>query len=96
MHRLATRTGLTERRAVGRVKATDEKLARGKSLVRPSAAVSVTVPRTWLAGEFGRRLDASVRLAGYVPQRLDGSQDGAFVAAAIPLGVRMGRLRRRQ
>lgn len=84
-----------ERRAVGRVKATDEKLARGRSLVRPSAAVSVTVPRIWPGAEFGRRLDASVRLAGYVPQRLDGSQDGAFVAAAIPLGVRMGRLQRR-
>ena len=76
-----------QRRAVGRVKTTDEKLARGRSLVRPCAAVSVTVPRDWPVQEYGRRLDASVRLAGYVPQRLDGAQDAAFVAATVPLGV---------
>lgn len=85
-----------ERRAVGRVKATDEKLARGRSLVRPCAAVSVTVPRSWPTGEIGRRLDASVRLAGYVPQRLDGAQDAGFAAATIPLGVGVAGGRRRR
>ena len=88
---LRARTGrlerAKERRALGRVKATDEKLARGRSLVRTAAAVSVTAPRTWPTAEIGRRLDASVRLAGYVPQRLDGAQDAAFAAATIPLGV---------
>jgi hypothetical protein len=76
-----------QRRAVGRVRTTDEKLARGRSLVRPCAAVSVTVPRNWPVQEYGRRLDAAVRLAGYVPQRLDGAQDAAFVAATVPLGL---------
>jgi hypothetical protein len=76
-----------ERRAIDRVKATDEKLARGRSLVRAAAAVCVTAPKTWPTAEVGRRLDASVRLAGYVPQRLDGAQSAAFAAAAIPLGV---------
>lgn len=85
-----------ERRAVTRVKATDEKLARGRSLVRPCAAVSVTVPADWPTPEFGRRLDASVRLAGYVPQRLDGTQDSAFAAATIPLGVGLPRRRGRR
>ncbi len=85
-----------ERRAVTRVKATDEKLARGRSLVRPCAALSVTVPADWPIGEFGRRLDASVRLAGYVPQRLDGAQDSAFAAATIPLGVGVARRRGRR
>jgi hypothetical protein len=88
---LRARTGrlerAKERRAIGRVKATDEKLARGRSLVRAAAAVSVTAPRTWPTAEIGRRLDASVRLAGYVPQRLDGAQDAAFAAATIPLGI---------
>jgi hypothetical protein len=83
-----------ERRAVRTVQATDEKLARGRSLVRTSAAVSVTVPRTWPTAELGRRLDASVRLAGYVPQRLDGAQDAAFAAATIPLGCSGPRHRR--
>jgi hypothetical protein len=82
-----------ERRAVGRIRATDEKLARGRSLVRVSAAISVTVPRSWPIAEIGRRLDASVRLAGYVPQRLDGAQDAAFAASAIPLGVGVRRSR---
>uniref|UniRef100_UPI002607D24A SCO6880 family protein n=1 Tax=Mycobacterium sp. TaxID=1785 RepID=UPI002607D24A len=83
-----------ERRAVGTVQATDEKLARGRSLVRTSAAVSVTVSRTWPTAELGRRLDASVRLAGYVPQRLDGAQDAGFAAATIPLGCAGTRHRR--
>ncbi len=85
-----------ERRAVTRVKSTDEKLARGRSLVRPCAAVSVTVPADWPTGEFARRLDAAVRLAGYVPQRLDGAQDSAFAAAIIPLGIGVPRRRGRR
>jgi hypothetical protein len=85
-----------ERRAVGRVQATDEKLARGRSLVRPCAAVAVTVPADWPVTEYGRRLDAAIRLAGYIPQRLDGAQDSAFTAATIPLGVGMPRLRGRR
>lgn len=85
-----------ERRAVTRVKATDEKLARGRSLVRPCAALSLTVPADWPVSEFGRRLDASVRLAGYVPQRLDGAQESGFAAATIPLGVGVPKRRGRR
>ncbi|WP_310961335.1 SCO6880 family protein [Nocardioides terrisoli] len=85
-----------ERRTVNRVRSTDEKLARGRSLVRPYAAVSVTIPANWPTQEFGRRLDAAVRLAGYVPQRLDGAQDAAFAAASVPLGVGAPRRRGRR
>lgn len=84
-----------QRRAVTRVRTADEKLARGRSLVRPSAVVSVTVPRDWPVQEYGRRLDAAVRLAGYVPQRLDGAQDAAFAAAAVPVGIGLRSRRRR-
>jgi hypothetical protein len=76
-----------DRHAVRQVKSTDEKLARGRSLVRVAAALSITVPADWPVGEYGRRLDASVRLAGYVPHRLDGAQDSGFVVATVPLGV---------
>lgn len=97
---LRRRTGRLERarqrRATAQVKTTDEKLARGRSLVRPCAAVAVTVPKTWPVGEFGRRLDASVRLAGFIPQRLDGAQDAAFAAATIPVGVGVPRRRGRR
>ncbi|HEY3713181.1 MAG TPA: SCO6880 family protein [Jatrophihabitantaceae bacterium] len=82
-----------QRRATVRVSATDEKLAKGRALVRPCAAATVTVPGTWSIAEFGRRLDASIRLAGFVPQRLDGAQDAAFAAGAIPLGIGVPRRR---
>ncbi len=94
---LRRRSGRLERaklrRAMTRVRSTDEKLARGRSLVRPCAALSLTVPASWPAQEYGRRLDASVRLAGFVPQRLDGAQDSGFAAATIPVGVGMPRRR---
>jgi hypothetical protein len=82
-----------QRRATVRVTATDEKLARGRALVRPCAAATVTVPSTWPIAEFGRRLDASIRLAGFIPQRLDGAQDAAFAAGVIPLGIGVPRRR---
>ena len=95
---LRRRTGRMERardrNSVRQVKVTDEKLARGHSLVRVAAALSITVPADWAVAEFGRRLDASVRLAGYVPQRLDGAQDAGFAVATVPVGLTLaGNLR---
>jgi len=94
---LRRRTGRLERarqrRATARVSEVDEKLAKGRALVRPCAAATVTVPNTWPVAEYGRRLDASIRLAGFIPQRLDGAQDAAFAAAAIPLGIGVPRRR---
>jgi hypothetical protein len=81
------------RRAQARALGLDEKLAKGRALVRPCAAVAVTVPNTWAVGEFGRRLDASVRNTGFIPLRLDLAQDSGFAAAAIPLGVGLPRVR---
>jgi hypothetical protein len=71
----------------------DEKLAKGRALVRPCAAATVTVPNTWAVAEFGRRLDASIRIGGFIPLRLDLAQDSGFAAAAIPLGVGLPRSR---
>jgi hypothetical protein len=82
-----------DRRAAAKVTGTDEKLAGGRTLVRPCAAAAVTVPNTWPIAEYGRRLDASIRMAGFVPQRLDGAQDAGFAAAAIPLGIGVPRRR---
>lgn len=76
-----------DRRAAQQVNETDEKLARGRSLVKLSAALSVTIPGYWDAHDFGRRLDASVRLCGLTPLPLDGAHDAAFAAATIPLGT---------
>ena len=82
-----------QRRATARVSNMDEKLARGRALVRPCAAATVTVPNSRPIAEYGRRLDASIRLAGFIPQRLDGAQDSGFAAGAIPLGIGVPRRR---
>lgn len=83
-----------DRRWVQQVHDTDEKLERGRSLVRLSSALAITVPATWNAQDCGRRLDASVRLCGFTPLPLDGAHDAAFVAAAIPLGTGLPKKRR--
>lgn len=89
-------TRARQRRATARVSGMDEKLAKGRALVRPCAAAAVTVPNSWPIAEYARRLDASIRVAGYVPQRLDLAQDAGFAAAAIPLGIGLPRRRGRR
>ena len=69
----------------------DHKLARGNSMTRPYAVCTVTVPKTARVSEFGRRLDAAVRRAGFAPLRLDLAQDAGFAASAVPLGVSLTR-----
>jgi len=69
----------------------DAKLAKGSSMIRPYAICTVTVPKTLRIAEFGRRLDASVRRAGFAPLRLDLAQDSAFAASTVPLGISLTR-----
>lgn len=70
-----------------RTAALETKLARGAAITRPWAIATVTVPKTVRASEAGRRLDASIRAAGFAPLRLDLAQDLAFAATTTPLGV---------
>ncbi|HET7477098.1 MAG TPA: SCO6880 family protein [Dermatophilaceae bacterium] len=74
-----------------KVRRLDTKLARGNSLTRPYAVCTVTVPKTARVSEFGRRLDASIRRAGFAPLRLDLAQDAAFAASTMPFGVSLTR-----
>ena len=69
----------------------EAKLASGNALVRPYAVCTVTVPKTLRISEFGRRLDADIRRAGFTPLRLDLAQDTAFAATVLPLGVSLTR-----
>ena len=69
----------------------DANLARGNAMIRPYAICTVTVPKTVRVAEYGRRLDASVRQAGFAPMRLDLVQDAAFAASCLPLGVSLAR-----
>ena len=79
------------RAETAKARGVDTKLARGRSLTRPYAVCTVTVPKTARIAEYGRRLDASVRRAGFAPLRLDLAHDVAFVASTIPLGVSLTR-----
>ncbi len=76
-----------------KVRRLDGKLARGNAMTRPYAVCTVTVPKTLRASEFGRRLDASVRRAGFAPLRLDLAQDVGFAASTVPLGISLTRTR---
>jgi hypothetical protein len=93
-HKVGRTERARERHAVTQVRETDEKLERGRSLVRITSALAITVPAVWNAQDYGRRLDASVRLCGFTPLALDGAHDVAFVAAAIPLGTGLPKRRR--
>lgn len=74
-----------------KVRRLDQKLARGNSLTRPYAVVTVTVPKTARVSEYGRRLDASVRRAGFAHLRLDLAQDVGFASSTIPMGISLTR-----
>jgi hypothetical protein len=91
--RMGFRLRARHRRDTARVGGQDVKLAGGRALVRVAAAAAVTVPATWPVAEYGRRLDASIRAAGFTPQRLDLAQDCGFAAACIPLGIGLPRRR---
>jgi len=85
------RTNARGRRQLARTRSMDENLARGNAMVSPYAICTVTVPKTVRAAEFGRRLDAAVRRAGFAPMRLDLVHDTAFAASCVPLGISLRR-----
>lgn len=83
-----------DRQSVDKLHERDEKLELGRSLVKVSSAVSITVPAGWNVQDFGRRLDASIRISGFTPLPLDGAHDAAFAVSAIPLGAGLPKKRR--
>ena len=91
--KMGVRTRARQRRQLARTRQLDENLARGNALIRPYAIATVTVPKTVRVAEYGRRLDAAVRQAGFAPMRLDLVQDAAFAASCIPLGVSLSTTR---
>lgn len=89
--RLGMKVRAKQREDASKARGMDEKLARGNSMLRPYGVCTVTVPKTARVGEFGRRLDASVRRAGFTSLRLDLAQDVAFAASSVPLGISLTR-----
>jgi hypothetical protein len=80
-----------ERQASG-AKAQEYAVAAGHSIVRYAVTASVTVPSHWPVEDHAARLenDAAGR---FRLLRLDLAQDSAFVAACLPLGIGLPRLR---
>ncbi|MDN4175240.1 PrgI family protein [Nocardioides sp. SOB77] len=89
--KLGRKTRAKQRDEAHKARGLDAKLARGNALVRPYAVCTVTVPKTLRITEFGRRLDASIRRAGFAPLRLDLAQDVGFAASTIPVGMSLTR-----
>lgn len=95
-HKIGRVERARDRRATDQLRETDEKLDSGRSLVKVFSALSITVPCAWSSQDYGRRLDAAVRLCGFTPLPLDGAHDAAFTAATIPLGVGVPHQRRQR
>jgi hypothetical protein len=89
--RAGVKTRARDRQATDRTRGLDAKLASGHALVRPYAVATVTVAKTARIAEFGRRLDAAIRRAGFAPLRLDLAQDAGFAASTVPLGLSLTR-----
>ncbi|SMX87348.1 hypothetical protein BSP109_02205 [Brevibacterium sp. Mu109] len=89
--RLGIKMRAKQRQDAAKARGMDFKLARGNYLTRPYGVCTVTVPKTLRIAEFGRRLDVSIRRAGFAPMRLDLAQDTAFAASAVPLGISLTR-----
>ncbi len=90
-NRAGVKTRAKDQTVLAHTRGLDTKLATGNALVRPYAVACVTVPATLRIAEFGRRLDASIRRAGFAPLRLDLAQDAGFAAANLPLGIGLDR-----
>jgi hypothetical protein len=86
-HKAKIKQRARSRNETAKARGVDAKLARGSALTRPYAVCTVTVPKTARIAEYGRRLDASVRRAGFAPLRLDLAHDVAVAASTVPLGV---------
>ena len=89
--RAGVKTRARDQQATARTRGLEAKLATGDALVRPYAIATVTAPKTARIPEYGRRLDAAVRRAGFAPLRLDLAQDAGFAASVIPLGLSLTR-----
>ena len=90
-NRAGVKTRAKDRTQAARTSGFDARMNAGHALVRPYAVACVTAPAHLPITEFGGRLDASIRQAGFAPLRLDMAQDAGFAAATLPLGVGLHR-----
>jgi hypothetical protein len=85
-------TSATDERQAGGARAQERAVAAGHAMVRYAATAAVTVPSGWNIEDHAARLenDAAGR---FRLLRLELAQDSAFVAACLPLGIGLPRVR---
>jgi hypothetical protein len=85
-------TTAADERTAGGARAQERAVAAGHAMVRFAVATAVTVPAGWNVEDYASRLenDAAGR---FRLLRLELAQDSAFVAACLPLGIGLPRLR---
>jgi hypothetical protein len=79
-------------RAEASARKQEDAVAAGHALLRTSVVVSTTVPAHWKVSEHADALENDI-VSAFVPVRLDLVQDSAFVAACIPVGLGLHRVR---
>jgi len=79
-------------RAEASARKQEDAVAAGHALLRISVVVSTTVPAHWKVSEHADALENDI-VSAFVPVRLDLVQDAAFVAACIPVGLGLHRVR---
>jgi hypothetical protein len=85
-------SGAAEAREAGGARAQEHAVAAGHGIVRFAVATAVTVPETWTVEDHAARLENDV--AGrFQLLRMELAQDAGFVAAVLPVGVGLPRLR---
>jgi hypothetical protein len=79
-------------RAEASARKQEDAVAAGHALLRTSVVVCTTVPAHWKVSEHADALENDI-VSAFVPVRLDLVQDAAFVAACIPVGLGLHRVR---
>ncbi len=79
-------------RAEASARKQEDAVAAGHALLRTCVVVSTTVPAHWKVSEHADALENDI-VSAFVPVRLDLVQDAAFVAACIPVGLGLHRVR---
>jgi len=96
MRSIKTSKGFGVKAADSRAQASAERqeqaVAAGHALLRAAVVVSTTVPADWTVNEHADALENDI-VSRFVPVRLDLVQDAAFVAAAIPVGLGLQKVR---
>ncbi|MET8848627.1 SCO6880 family protein [Amycolatopsis sp. NPDC004625] len=85
-------SGAAEAREAGGARAQEHAVAAGHGIVRFAVAAAVTIPDTWNVEDHAAKLENDI--AGrFQLLRMELAQDAGFVAAVLPVGVGLPRLR---